>query len=51
MLANKINITTGTPDNNGNIEVKSENLKHGDVIITAGVYFLHEGQHVRLVEE
>ena len=49
--ANKINITTGTPDNNGNIEVKSENLKHGDVIITAGVYFLHEGQHVRLVEE
>ncbi|MBQ4470197.1 MAG: hypothetical protein II917_08700, partial [Synergistaceae bacterium] len=53
-LAEKIQVSAGRINNNAFIEIEPENidsLHGGDTIITAGVYFLHEGQHVRLLEE
>ena len=47
----KIPVTLGAIHNDSTIEVISEGLKGGDVIVTAGVNFLHEGQNVRLLEE
>ena len=49
--AHKVQIKTGSLVNNGFVEIDSDDLKDGDLIITAGVYFLHEGQHIRLMEE
>ncbi|MBQ6774436.1 MAG: efflux RND transporter periplasmic adaptor subunit [Synergistaceae bacterium] len=47
----KIQVNTGEINNNAFIEIEALNkndLHNGDSIITAGVYFLHEGQKVRL---
>ncbi len=49
--AKKIPVKIGTMQNNGNIEIQNSNLKNNDLIITAGVYFLREGQKVRLMED
>ena len=49
--ASRIPVTVGSIHNDALIEIEGESLRNGDVIITAGVYFLHEGQHVRLMEE
>ena len=55
--AHKIQINTSSINNNGLIEISNFNpddkniLNNGDLIITAGVYFLHEGQHVRPAED
>ena len=49
--AKKIQVITGEINNNALIEIEALNkdeLNNGDSIITAGVYFLHEGQKVRL---
>ena len=50
-LVHKVNITAGTPYNNGSIEISGSELKDGDYIITAGANLLHEGQRVRLMAE
>ena len=47
----KIPVETGSMENDGSIEISGVNLHNEDVIVTAGVYFLHEGQKVRLMEE
>lgn len=46
----KIPVKVGTIHNDASVEIESENLSGGDSIVTAGVYFLREGQHVRLLE-
>ncbi len=48
--AKKIPVKLGEINNNALINIEG-NIKDGDIIITAGVNFLHEGQHVRLLEE
>ena len=50
-LVHKVNITAGTPYNNGSIEISGSELKDGDYIVTAGANLLHEGQRVRLMAE
>ncbi len=47
----KIQVNVGQLRNDGSVEIDGSSLRNGDVIVTAGVYFLHEGQHVRLLEE
>ena len=44
-------ITVGQIRADGMVEIEGAALRGGDVIVTAGVYFLHEGQKVRLSEE
>ena len=45
--AHRIPVTVGRPRNDGSLEVSGPDLHDGDVIITAGVHFLREGQKVR----
>ncbi|MBQ6775327.1 MAG: efflux RND transporter periplasmic adaptor subunit [Synergistaceae bacterium] len=47
----KIPVTVGAIHNDASVEIESDSLSGGDVIITAGVYFLRDGQHVRLMED
>ena len=47
----KIPVNAGTIHNEALIEIDGADLHNGDVIITAGVYFLRGGQHVRIMEE
>ena len=44
-------VTVGAVRNDGLVEIHSPALANGDVIVTAGVYFLHDGQRVRLMED
>ena len=48
--AHKIQVITGEIHNDSTIDIQNNSLNGGDVIITAGVYFLHDGQNVRLLE-
>ncbi|MBQ7733308.1 MAG: efflux RND transporter periplasmic adaptor subunit [Synergistaceae bacterium] len=50
-VAEKIQVTAGVINNDALIEIEGEKLHDGDIIITAGVYFLHEGQKVKLLKE
>ena len=50
-IAKKIPVKIGSMNNDSQIEISSTNLKNNDLIITAGVYFLHDNQKVRLLEE
>ena len=47
----KIPVTPGAVHDGAFIDITSENLNGGEIIVTAGVNFLREGQHVRLSEE
>ena len=47
----KIPVKIGTLHNDSSVEIEGNDLRGGDLIVTAGVYFLHEGQNVRLLEE
>ncbi len=47
----RIQVNTGQINNDASVEIESAELRNGDIIVTAGVYFLHEGQHVRILEE
>ena len=47
----KLPVNVGTIHNDASVEIENSELHNGDVIVTAGVYFLREGQHVRLLEE
>ena len=44
-------VEVGQINNNSEVEISGPTLKDGDVIVTAGAYFLHEGQKVRLTED
>ncbi len=50
-LVAKIPVTVGSINNDGYVEIESASLNDGDIIVTAGVYFLRPGQEVRLMEE
>ncbi|MBQ9574013.1 MAG: efflux RND transporter periplasmic adaptor subunit, partial [Synergistaceae bacterium] len=47
----RVPVKVGEIHDNGFVEIESSTLNGGDVIVTAGVYFLHEGQKVRLMED
>ena len=47
----RIPVTTGLIQNNAYIQIEGPLLRNEDTIVTAGVNFLREGQHVRLLEE
>lgn len=47
----RVPVKTGQIHDGGYIDIEGETLSGGDVIVTAGVYFLHEGQRVRLMED
>lgn len=47
----RVPVQVGQLRNDGTVEIEGATLSNGDVIVTAGVYFLHEGQRVRLLEE
>ena len=47
----RVPVNVGQIRNDSSVEIDGKTLKNGDVIVTAGVYFLHEGQKVRLLEE
>ncbi|MBQ7151026.1 MAG: efflux RND transporter periplasmic adaptor subunit [Synergistaceae bacterium] len=49
--AEKISVEVGGIKDSGMLEIQSPVLHNGDKVITAGVYFLREGQKVRLPEE
>ena len=44
----RVPVKQSTPHNNGFIEISSEQLKDGNIIVVAGAHLLHEGQKVRL---
>ncbi|MBQ9528375.1 MAG: efflux RND transporter periplasmic adaptor subunit [Fretibacterium sp.] len=46
-VVSRVPVTVGGPRNDGALEVSGPDLHDGDVIITAGVHFLREGQKVR----
>ncbi|MBQ7154460.1 MAG: efflux RND transporter periplasmic adaptor subunit [Synergistaceae bacterium] len=47
----RVPVKVGQMHNDGTVEIEGATLSGGDVIVTAGVYFLHEGQRVRLLED
>ena len=47
----RVPVRVGQIHDGGYIDIEGDTLKGGDVIVTAGVYFLHEGQRVRLTED
>ena len=47
----KVPVSVGQIRSDGTVEIDGPTLSNGDVIVTAGVYFLHEGQRVRLSED
>lgn len=47
----RIPVTLGAIHDDALIDIESDKLQGGEVIVTAGVNFLHEGQKVRLLEE
>ena len=47
----RVPVNVGQLRNDGTVEIDGATLGGGDVIVTAGVYFLHEGQRVRLSED
>lgn len=47
-VVKRVNVRQNTPHSNGFIEISSEQLKDGNVIVVAGAHLLHEGQKVRM---
>ena len=47
----RVPVKVGQIQNDASVEIEGNTLREGDVIVTAGVYFLHEGQKVRPSEE
>lgn len=47
---NKVEVTTGDY-RGGDIKISSSEIKNGDIVVTAGVHFLKEGQKVRLMKK
>ena len=47
----RVPVKVGAFHDGGYVDIEGDNLSGGDVIVTAGVYFLREGQKVRLMED
>ena len=47
-VVKRVSVKQNTPHNNGFIEISSEQLKDGNMIVVAGAHLLHEGQKVRM---
>ena len=47
-VVKRISVKQNAPHNNGFIEISSEQLKDGNMIVVAGAHLLHEGQKVRM---
>ncbi|MBR1485969.1 MAG: efflux RND transporter periplasmic adaptor subunit [Synergistaceae bacterium] len=47
-VVKRVSVQQNTPHNNGFIEITSEQLKDGNIIVVAGAHLLHEGQKVRM---
>ena len=47
----RVPVNVGQLHDGGYVDIEGDTLRGGDVIVTAGVYFLHEGQKVRLSED
>ena len=47
----RVPVNVGQIHDGGYVDIDGDTLNNGDVIVTAGVYFLHEGQRVRLTED
>ena len=47
-MVNRVSVRQDTPHNNGFIDISSEHLKDGNMIVVAGAHLLHEGQKVRM---
>ena len=47
-IVNRVNVKQATPHNNGFVDISSEQLKDGNIIVVAGAHLLHEGQKVRM---
>ena len=44
----RVSVRQNSPHNNGFIEISSEQLRDGNMIVVAGAHLLHEGQKVRM---
>ena len=47
----KISVRIGQPGPKGTLEVRSAQLRGGELIVIYGAHFLHDGQKVRLMDE
>ena len=47
-VVKRVSVTQNAPHNNGFIEISSEQLQDGNIIVVAGAHLLHEGQKVRM---
>ena len=47
----RVPVNVGQIRSDALVEIEGDTLSGGDVIVTAGAYFLHEGQKVRLTED
>ena len=47
-MVNRVSVRQDTPHNNGFIDISSEHLRDGNMIVVAGAHLLHEGQKVRM---
>ena len=47
-VVNRVDVKQATPHNNGFVDISSEQLKDGNIIVVAGAHLLHEGQKVRM---
>ena len=47
----RVPVNVGQIQEGGYVDIEGKTLGGGDVIVTSGVYFLHEGQKVRLMED
>ena len=47
-IVKRVSVRQNTPHNNGLIDISSEHLKDGNIIVVAGAHLLHEGQKIRM---
>ena len=47
-IVKRVSVTQNSPHNSGFIEITSDQLKDGDIIVVAGAHLLHENQKVRI---
>ena len=47
-VVKRVSVRQNNPHNNGFIEISSEQLRDGNMIVVAGAHLLHEGQKVRM---
>ena len=44
----RVSVKQNSPHNNGFVDISSEQLRDGNIIVVAGAHLLHEGQKVRM---